>query len=141
MRRPSAYCATSSGMAMTRRLVNTQPDCPVAVRIRLQSSVGAGGFDSGSTSDGGSSDNSAEDCPLERSVVESSAQSAGGAGGFGIGGGGILAAFAAGFFGGALAFFFGGGGISDLRGASVRGVTTCSSTSTFSFSFTCKKLG
>ena len=58
----------------------------------------------------------------------------------GMGGGGYLASFLAGFLAAALAFF-GEGAMSGLRGASARGVATWVSTSIFSFSLTCTKLG
>src|SRR6185312_17088391 len=80
MRRPSAYCATSSGIAMLILRVSVHPVCPSAVLTRLQSSVGAGG----------ASSVSASSFKLGASVRESSVKSAGGVGGFGMGTGGIL---------------------------------------------------
>src|SRR5450759_2485241 len=132
MRLPSAYCATSSGIAMETRRVSTQPDWPEGARMRLQPSVRGASFW------GGSCPASASDS--SRSVLESSSQSAGGAGGFGMGGGGTLGAFLASFLGGPLGFL-GAGGIKDLRGASERGSTMDCSTWNFSFSLSCRKLG
>src|SRR5690242_13428346 len=123
MWRPSAYCATSSGIAITNRRVRTQPHCPAAFRTRFHSSNGTA-FSSGVA--GGSEGSSSE-----RSVRESSSQLAGGGGGFGIGGGGYFGCLAAVFFGGSFGFFGGGGGSRGFRGMSTRGVMTCTSTSTF----------
>lgn len=63
----------------------------------------------------------------------------GGTGGFGMGGGGTFADLAS-FFGSALSFFE-EGGIKGLRGVSERGRTMDCSTSNFSFSLSCRKLG
>src|ERR1017187_3584947 len=112
MRLPSAYCATSSGMAMETRRVSTQPDWPAEARMRLQPSMRGASFRGGSCS--------AAAAASSRSVLESSSQSAGSAGGLGMGGGGTLDAFRASFFGSALGFL-GEGGSNDLRGASERG--------------------
>src|SRR5260370_4628485 len=132
MRLPSAYCATSSGIAVESRRVNTQPDWPCGVRTRLQPSIRGAGF-SGVFS--GSS------LPSSESRFESSTQSAGGGGGLGIGGGGILDSFFFSRFFGSV-FFFGVGGISGVRGVdSLRGNSTDRSTSTFSFSFHWAELG
>src|SRR5437588_11481454 len=105
MRWPSAYCATSSGIAIDTRRVRAQPDWPVLVRIRLQSSVGTG-LASGAS--GGP-------CSSSKSVFERSSQLGGGRGGAGIGGGGIFGSFA-GFLGTDAAFFLGAGGRSGRRG-------------------------
>src|ERR1035441_9448985 len=120
MRWPSAYCATSSGIAILSRRVRTQPDCPSGARTRLQSSIAAGG-----PGFGGSGASSS--CV---SLFESSSQFAGGGGGTGMGGGGYC---------GALPFlvalvFFTGGGTRGLRGRAVRGRVLWVSTSTLSFS-------
>ena len=56
-----------------------------------------------------------------------------------MGGGGTLDDFLA-SFGGSFGFL-GAGGINDLRGASERGSTNDCSTSNFSFSLSCRKLG
>src|ERR1035437_924068 len=132
MRLPSAYWATSSGMAMETRRVSTQPDWPAGVRMRLQPSTRGASFWGGSCS--------ASAAASSRSVLESSSQSGGGGGGFGMGGGGTWEAFLASFFGGPLGFL-GAGGIKDLRGASERGSTMDCKTSNFSFSLSCRKLG
>src|SRR5213594_2475429 len=88
IRRPSAYCATSSGIAIVSRRVSTQPEDPLDARTRLQSSVGTG-FSAGAFS--GASGSSS------RSVLESSSQLSGGGGGLGIGSGGIFGSFLGGF--------------------------------------------
>src|SRR5579872_2196173 len=131
MRRPSAYWATSSGIAITRRRVSTHPDWPEALRTRLHSSVGVG-FSSTSSSAGTGSSG--------RSVFERSSQSFGRAGGLGIGGGGYFGSRAAVLRDGALTFL-GGGGSRFLRGRSTRGVTTWARTSTFSLVLIWRKLG
>src|SRR5271157_2443774 len=77
MRWPSAYCATSSGTAIHRRRVRTQPDWPELVRTRLQSSVGTGFCPAYSA--GGPS--VAFSAPGGGSERESSRQSGGGPGG------------------------------------------------------------
>src|SRR5579859_1471476 len=122
MRRPSAYCATSSGMAMYNRRESTHPLCPAAVRTRLQSSsgvVGGGSSGFGSTAFSPSFDNSR--------------QSSGRDGGAGGGGGGILDLFG---FLALFAVFF--DSINDLRTADCgTGTNRCSSTSNFSPSLTC----
>src|SRR5215472_14062653 len=137
MRRPSAYCATSSGIAIMSRRVKAHPDSPLLVLIRLQSSVGmdfcAGAADSSLPS------RSSLRLSSPRSVLESSTQLAGGPGGLGSGIVGYLVSLGA-FFSSVLGFL-GGGGIKGLRARSTRGVLVCIRTSTFSFSFTCKKLG
>src|SRR6266545_4585436 len=75
-----------------------------------------------------------------RSVRERSSQSRGGAGGLGMGGGGYLGG-SLDFFSAVFFCFRGGGASSGGRGTSVRGTDRCSSTSTFSPSLTCMKLG
>src|ERR1039457_3993676 len=117
MRWPSAHCATSSGIAMRRRRVNTQPDCPSAARTRLQSSLseGASGFvPSGDDASG-------------RSGLERCSQLSGGGGGLGAGGGGIPGSFLECFFA-ATDCFLGGGRTSGARGKSVRGLVMWVST-------------
>src|SRR6185369_14738604 len=122
MRLPSAYCATSSGMAMTMRRVRIQPDWPSRLRTRLHSSWGTAGLPSLSlsVSGGGSSSSALGD-------FDSSTQLGGGGGGLGIGGGGYLGGLPGSFLD--VFAFFGGGGSSGLRGISARGVSTCSRTS------------
>src|SRR5437899_10545623 len=100
MRWPSAYLATSSGMAMNSMRVSAQPDCPWGVRTRLHpSTFGAGLSGAGAAVSASSSE----------SVWESSSQSSGGTGGRGMGGGGDLTDFFSFFFG--SAFFLDHGGI------------------------------
>src|SRR4051794_37988803 len=115
MRLPSAYCATSSGIAMDTRRVSTQPDWPPDARIRLQPSTRGAAF-AGATSPASAAASS-------RSDFESSSQSGGGDGGLGMGGGGIFGGFFASFLGGSLDFF-GAGGTSGDRAASERGNST-----------------
>src|SRR5260370_9716765 len=83
IRCPSAYCATSSGMAMTSIRVSTQPALPSLVRTRLQSSIGIGA--GGSDLDSGFSGSS-----ISSLGTESSSQFSGGLGAGGVGGGGTL---------------------------------------------------
>src|ERR1035438_3277196 len=52
MRLPSAYCATSSGIAMETRRVSTQPDWPPEARMRLQPSTRGASFRGGSCAQG-----------------------------------------------------------------------------------------
>src|ERR1039457_1305634 len=132
MRLPSAYCATSSGIAMETRRVSTQPDWPPEARMRLQPSTRGASFRGGSCA--------ASAANSSRSVLESSTQSAGSAGGLGMGGGGTWGAFLASFLARALGFL-GEGGSNDLRGASERVRTMDRSTSNLSFSLSCRKLG
>ena len=118
-------------MAIERARVSAQPACPLAARIRLQSSVGAGVA-------GGAGVLSGAGSP-ERSVFDSSNQLAGAGGGLGIGGGGYFGAaadFLASFLGG-----LGAGGIRGWRRASARGAVTLASTSTLSPSLIARKLG
>src|SRR5437868_4667322 len=116
-------------MAIETSRVSTQPACPPGVRMRLQPSVRGASFCGGTCS--------ASAAASSRSVLESSSQSGGSAGGFGIGG--ILDDFLV-SFGGNFGFF-GAGGINGFRGASERGSTNDCSTSNFSFSLSCRKLG
>src|SRR5262249_9731246 len=121
----------------TRRRVSTQPDSPLLVRIRLQSSVDTG---LGAAACGSSLPSCSSSRSSARSVFESSSQFEGGAGGFGRGIGGYFPSFGAAFFSSVLGFL-GGGGMSGLRTRSTRGVLVCMRTSTLSFSLTCRKLG
>src|SRR5437870_13422519 len=129
MRRPSAYCATSSGIAIESSRVSTQPVCLDGVRTRLQPSVFTGGVLWATAAASASS-------AVER---ESSTQSGGSDGGLGGGGSGTLSLRSR--FLGAGRVFFGARGISGVRGASVRGNSTDTSTSNRSFSLSCTKLG
>src|ERR1043166_5270244 len=115
-------------MAIETRRVRTHPVWPAGVRTRLQPSSLTGGFDSACAAASASS----------AGVRDSSSQSGGSGGGLGGGGSGTLL-FAC-FLGGAFTFF-GVGGIRGVRGASVRGSRTDTSTSNFSFSLSCTKLG
>src|SRR5690242_21737677 len=120
MRRPSAYCATSSGIAMKRRRVSTQPLWPPAVRTSDQSSIGSASLISFSSSGG-------------RLVLDKASQSSGGLGAGGAAGGGNF---------GALGGFFnvaglGAGTINGLRGGAFRGDASWLNTSNFSPGFTC----
>src|SRR5579864_3910090 len=82
MRCPSAYCATSSGIAIVSMRVSTQPAFLSAVRTRLQSSIGTdtAGFDACGLAGGGTSDLG----------TDSATQLDGGFGAGGAGGGPIL---------------------------------------------------
>src|SRR5579872_6390304 len=84
MRWPSAYCATSSGIAMLTIRDRTQPALPSLVRIRYQSSNGIGLRGSGGFT--GSREGSLGSSP----VFDISIQFFGGRGAAGMGGGGIL---------------------------------------------------
>src|SRR5690242_13130784 len=123
---------------MIKRRVSAQPDSPVLVRMRLQSSVGNGFRETAASSFFGaaSSDNSSSSSRL---VFESSSQLAGGPGGLGGVIGGYLDSLG-GFFSSSLTFL-GAGGISGLCDNSARGVLTCMSTSILSFSLIWRKLG
>src|SRR5436190_16313988 len=115
-------------MAMTRRRVRTHPLCPEESRIRLQSSIGTG---AGGVGVGGGADSA----PL----AESCLQSCGSLGAGGIGGNGILLSLDDCFF---ERFLGDGGGTGGFGGGGAeRGATRRPITSTFSPSFTCKKLG
>src|SRR3974377_2180017 len=103
MRCPSAYCATSSGMPICKRRVNTQPDSPAWVRTRLQSSVGIGFAGVWLPAAGGTSWGWGW-------VLERSSQSAVSGGGFGKGGGGYFGSL--GGFRALVLAFLGAGGIS-----------------------------
>src|SRR2546425_9520357 len=104
MRRPSAYWATSSGMAMNTRRVSTHPLWPAEVRISDQSSVGSASACLSSSSG--------------RLVFDISSQSGGGLGAGGEGGGAIL-----GFFSSFLMRTGFEGTTRGLRGVGFRGAT------------------
>ena len=107
---------------MSRR-VNTQPLCPAAFRTRLQSSMGTGG---------GSLAGPGVDLSFDSSI-----QSGGGFGAGGIGGGGTTSLALFDFLvrvGAACGAGLGGAG-------PTRGATRRPMTSTFSPSFTTRKLG
>src|SRR5580704_17999910 len=108
-------------------MLSTQPLSPLALRTRLQSS-GGGAFAAWL---------SALDCATSGGVFDSSFQFRGGGGGAGIGGSGYFCSDFLRAAGGVL----GRGGINGLRAGGVRGALTCATTSTFSPSLTCRKLG
>src|SRR5271154_3301682 len=101
MRCPSAYCATSSGIAMFNGRVKTHPTLPSFVRIRLQSSIG--------TWAGGGAGCGAAGIAGWAFGIDRATQFDGGCGAGGRGGGLILACedFD-------LAFFRGGGGLTGV---------------------------
>src|SRR5580692_10731255 len=99
MRCPSAYCATSSGIAMLSGRVSTHPTFPSEVRTRFQSSIGT------STGTGGGAA-AANGAGSGADFGTDSATQLLGGGGPGGRGGGLMRAGAE----LALAFLRGGGG-------------------------------
>src|SRR5580698_7460126 len=89
MRWPSAYCATSSGIAMLRGRVSTHPTFPSRVRTKFQSSIGTSTGGAGAATGGGASSGPSGDSGFG---VESASQFSGGFGAGGRGGGLILVA-------------------------------------------------
>src|ERR1700722_18116104 len=83
MRWPSAYCATSSGIAMLNGRVSTHPTLPSNVRTRFQSSMGTSTGGGGGATGAGGSWGSGFD-------VDSATPLSGGFGAGGRGGGPIL---------------------------------------------------
>src|SRR6202034_2356641 len=103
MRCPSAYCATSSGIAIFKGRIRTHPTVPSCARTRSQSSIGTS-----VTAGGGAVGDGAGVCGSAFGT-ESATQFSGGWGAAGGGGGPILACEDFG-----LAFSRGGGGLTGV---------------------------